>query len=402
MAKFRYVAIGPEGGRQAGVITAPSTISARYELIARQLKVKSLRERKSFTKIEITQKKVKAQDIANLSRQLAAFLRAGIPILDAIEAMTTEAPPELKTLLTELADQLRSGDTFSEAIAMHSEHFPTYYPGIVKSAELSGQLDDVLEQLAGYIDRDQATRRKVKSAMTYPAVLGVMAVVTCTILIGFVLPKFADFFAGFDAELPLTTRMMLGLGDVAGKHGAKIFLGLLLFGVLATAFLRSERGRLLRNKTALRVPVIRDVVRASVIERFCRILSAMVAAGIPIADSMRAAIDSTDNRVFSKSLVEASERMLRGEGLAGPLQETELFPGMVTQMMRVGEETGTLDSQLEIAADFYESELTFKLEKLTSLFEPLVTILMGIIVGFVAVALVQAMYGIYNSSNGIG
>jgi len=401
MAKFRYVAVGPEGGRQTGTIHAPSTISARYELIARQLKVKSLRERKSFSKIEITQKKVKPQDIANLSRQLAAFLRAGIPILDAIEAMTTEAPAELKTLLTELADQLRGGDTFSEAIAMHSEHFPTYYPGIVKSAELSGQLDDVLEQLAGYIDRDQATRRKVKSAMTYPAVLGAMAAVTVTILVGFVLPKFKDFFAGFDAELPLTTRLMLGLGDVAGKHGAKIFLGMLLLTALTTVFAKSEPGRLLRNKMSLRIPVMRDVVSASVIERFCRILSAMVAAGIPIADAMRAAIDSTDNRVFSKHLVKASERMLRGEGLAGPLHETELFPGMVTQMMRVGEETGTLDSQLEIAADFYETELTFKLEKLTSLFEPAVTILMGVIVGFVAVALVQAMYGIYSTSNGI-
>ncbi len=299
MAKFRYVAIGPEGGRQAGTIQAPSTISARYELVARQLKVKSLRERKSFSKIEITQKKVKPQDIANLSRQLAAFLRAGIPILDAIEAMTTEAPAEMKTLLMELADQLRGGDTFSEAIGMHSEHFPTYYPGIVKSAELSGQLDDVLEQLAGYIDRDQATRRKVKSAMTYPAVLGVMACVTVTILVGFVLPKFKDFFAGFNAKLPLTTRMMLGLGDIAGKHGPKIFLGMMLLTAVMVMFFKSEPGRLLRNKMSLRIPVMREVVRASVIERFCRILSAMVAAGIPIAFAMRAAIDSTATRVFS-------------------------------------------------------------------------------------------------------
>jgi len=400
MAKFRYVAVGPEGARQAGTITAPSMISARYELVARQFKVRTLRERKSFSKIEITKKKVKAQDIANLSRQLAAFLRAGISILDAMDAIAEETTNEvMRQMLIEMADQLRGGDTFADAIALHDEHFPTYYPGIVRSAELSGQLDDVLDQLASYIDRDQATRRKVKSAMTYPMVLGVMAVVTCSILIGYVLPKFKDFFAGFDAQLPTTTKLMLGLGSFMGDYGPMVFgAGFLLLAVLFL-LLRTERGRLFRNKTSLRTPVLRDVVSASVIERFCRILSAMVSAGIPIADSMRAAIDSTDNRVFSKKLVTASERMLRGEGLGEPLAQTEMFPGMVTQMMRVGEETGTLDHQLEIVADFYEQELTFKLERLTQMFEPMMTIFMGLIVGFVAVALVQAMYGIYNSSN---
>lgn len=399
MPKFRYVAVGPNGAKQAGSINAPSSISARYELIARELSVRSLRERKSFTKIELTKKKVKPQEIANLSRQLSAFLRAGISILDALEATSAEATPTLRQMLLELIDQLRAGDTFSDAIATHAEHFPSYYPGIVRSAELSGQLDMVLEQLAGYIDRDQATRRRVKSALTYPIVLAVMAVVTVTVLVGFVLPKFADFFAGFNAKLPLTTRLMLGLGAVVTRYGLFIMAGGAIGVLLLVVYARSERGRLARNRMALRLPVVRDVVRASVVERFCRILAAMIQAGIPIADAMRAAIDSTDSRVFSRGLVSASERMLQGAGLAAPLGETGLFPGMVVQMMRVGEDTGTLDHQLEIAADFYETELTFKLERLAALFEPAVTILMGIIVGFVAVALVQAMYGIYNQSN---
>lgn len=399
MPKFRYIAVGPNGAKQAGSITAPSTVSARYELIGRQLRVRSLRERRSFTKIEITKKKVKPQDIANLSRQLSAFLRAGIPILDALEATSADASPTLRQMLLELSDQLRAGDMFSDAIAAHAEHFPSYYPGIVRSAELSGQLDVVLEQLAGYIDRDQATRRRVKSALTYPIVLAVMAVVTIVVLVGFVLPKFADFFASFNAKLPLTTRLMLGLGSVVTRYGLFLLVGGAIGLLLVFAYARSERGRVRRNRIALRLPVVRDVVRASVVERFCRILSAMVQAGIPIADAMRAAIDSTDNRVFSKGLVTASEHMLEGEGLAAPLGETGLFPAMVVQMMRVGEDTGTLDHQLEIAADFYQAELNFKLERLAALFEPAVTILMGIIVGFVAIALVQAMYGIYNQSN---
>lgn len=396
MTKFKYSATTPDGKRQSGTITAATSVSARYELISRQLTVRSLRERKSFSKIEITKKKVKPQDIANLSRQLSAFMRAGIPILDALEATSTECSPEMRVMLQEIAAQLRAGDTFSDTIAAHADNFPTYYPGITRSAELSGQLDVVLEQLAEYIDRDQATRRKIKSALTYPLVLAAVSVVTVVVLVGFVLPKFAVFFESFNAQLPLTTRIMLGAGDAFQSYWHLIFGSVFAASVLFMTVGRSERGRLFRNRLALRTPAVRDVVRASVVERFCRILSAMVQAGIPIADAMSAAIDSTDNRVFKRSLVPASKRMLGGDGLATPLGESGLFPGMVVQMMRVGEETGTLDTQLEIAADFYEKELSFKLERLTALFEPMVIVAMGCVVGFVAIALVQAMYGIYS------
>ncbi len=400
MQRYKYVAVGADGAKQAGVISAPTAVSARYELMARELKVRSLRERKKFNQIEITKKKVKALDIANLSRQLSAFLRAGIPILDALEAISSEVEsPVLRQMLTELADQLRGGDSFSDAIATHAEHFPSYYPRIVRSAELSGQLDSVLDQLASYIDRDLATRQRVKSALTYPIILGFMSVGTVAIMVVFVLPKFAEFFKGFDAELPLTTRIILGLGDVVGKWGWAIGLGFAVFTTLLVLYGRTNAGRYRRSRIALRLPVVRDVVQAAVVERFCRILSAMMSAGIPIADSMTAAIDSTDNQVFTRALVPASERMLQGEGLATPLNQTGLFPGMVTQMMRVGEETGTLDNQLEIAADFYEKELSFRLDKMTALFEPAMIVAMGLVIGFVAVALVQAMYGIYNSSN---
>jgi type IV pilus assembly protein PilC len=164
-------------------------------------------------------------------------------------------------------------------------------------------------------------------------------------------------------------------------------------------FARSERGKLTRDRLLLRVPVLRDVVRAAVVERFCRILSAMVEAGVPISAAMTAAIDSTNNRVFSPALVKASNEMLEGRGLAQPIAESGLFPGTVTQMMRVGEETGTLDRQLEVAATYYEKELTFKLDRLTSLFEPAMIIVMGVIVGFVAIAMVQAMYGVYGQAD---
>lgn len=183
-----------------------------------------------------------------------------------------------------------------------------------------------------------------------------------------------------------------------GSYGLHVLAALVAVVAAVVVVGRTERGRLVRNRLSLRTPLIRDVVRAAVIERFCRILSAMISAGIPLSDGMAAAIDSTDNRVFSRRLVRASEEMLEGNGFATPIAETQLFPGMVNQMMRVGEETGTLDEQLSICARFYERELSFKLNRLTAVFEPLIIVVMGGIVGFVAVALVQAMYGVYGQS----
>jgi type IV pilus assembly protein PilC len=402
MPKYRYVAVGADGGKQSGAIIAPSVSSARFELSNRHLQVQSLRERKKFADIEITKKKVPPQEIANLSRQLSAFLRAGVPVIEAMDAIAQETKSkELRAILQEMVTQLRAGDPFSDAVSAHAVHFPSYYPGIVRSAELSGRLDVVLDQLAEYIDRDQQTRRRVKAALTYPAVIGVMSVITVIILVGFVLPKFKTFFESFDASLPITTRALIGLGDFVEKSGWMVGIGLVAALLLLVLFARSERGKLTRDRLLLKIPVLRDVVRAAVVERFCRILSAMVEAGVPISAAMTAAIESTDNRVFSPALVRASGEMLEGRGLAQPIAESRLFPGTVTQMVRVGEETGTLDRQLEVAAEYYEKELTFKLDRLTSLFEPAMIVVMGLIVGFVAIALVQAMYGVYGQS-GIG
>jgi type IV pilus assembly protein PilC len=398
MPSYRYVALRTDGHKQSGRIMAPSSVSARFELTSRQLQVRTLRERKKFSKIEITKTLIKPNEIANLSRQLSAFLKAGVPIIEALDAIADETKnQQLATMLVEIAAQLRAGDPFSEAIAAHAENFPSYYPGIIGSAELSGRLDVVLDQLADYIDRDLQTRRRIKSALTYPAILGVMSIVTVGILVGYVLPKFKVFFQSFHAKLPFTTRFMLGLGDFAQKSGWMVVVGLIAAIGLLALYGRSERGHLTRDRLVLRIPVLREVVRCAITERFCRILSAMVKAGVPISAGMSAAIDSTDNRVYSRKLVQASEEMLQGRGFAGPVSDTGLFPGTVTQMIRVGEETGTLDRQLEVAAQYYDKELGFKLERLTALFEPMMIVVMGLVVGFVAVALVQAMYGMYSN-----
>lgn len=363
------------------------------------VEVVSQRPRRRLSEIELTKKRIKPQEIANLSRQLSAFLRAGIPIIRALDTIAHESTSAaIRSMLPQMSSELAAGATLSEALDAHLDHFPPYFPGIIRSAELSGNIEAVLDQLADYIDRDAETRRRVKAALMYPGILAAMSMGTVGILVGFVLPKFETFFVGFDAELPATTRFLLTLGTFMGSYGIHVLAALVAVVAVIVGIGRTEPGRLLRNRVSLRTPLIRGVIEAAVIERFCRILSAMISAGIPLSDGMSAAIDSTDNRVFSRRLVRASEQMLEGHGFATPIADTRLFPGMVNQMMRVGEETGTLDEQLSICAQFYERELSFKLNRLTTMFEPLIIVVMGGIVGFVAVALVQAMYGVYGQS----
>lgn len=400
MPKFKYVAVDPSGAKVSGVVEAASAVRVRNDLAVREYRDVQVKERKRFTQIEVTTKKLKPVDLMNFSRQFAAFLRAGIPILDALEALQEEANnPQLKLVLRDISDALRSGVPLSDAMAAHREIFPTYYIGILRSAELTGNLDTVLDQLASYIERDLVARRAVKSALTYPAVIMAMAIVTIVVLVSYVLPKFEDFFKGFDAKLPLPTRMLLGISRFLTDWGAVIIAVLVLIAVALFFYLRTDAGRLRRDRVALKLPVVNDVIRYAVIERFFRILGSMLRAGVPMPDAMTSATEATNNLVYEGALRTAREEVMRGHGLARPITETGLFPGASGQMLRVGEESGTLDQQLELAADFYAQELDYKLKRLTSLFEPAVIVVMGLIVGFVAVALVSAMYGIFNQVN---
>ena len=357
-------------------------------------------KKKSILQFELTAKKVPRKDLMHFSRQLAVFIKAGIPILDALEAIHEEmGNKHFRAIVEEMMERLRSGSTFADAAAPHGDAFPPYYLGILRSAELTGQLDTVLVQLSEYIERDLEARRKVTSALTYPAVIAALSVVVVIILVSFVLPRFRTFFEGLGADLPLPTRILLSVSGFLTDWWY-VFVGVILgVVVLAALALRTTRGKSARDAFLLRLPIFGDLLRHVVLERFCRILSSMMRAGVPLPDAMAVTTDATSNHTFRRGLTEAREAMLRGEGLAGPLIASGLFPPSARQMFRVGENTGTLDQQLETAAGYFERELDYKIKRFTNLFEPAVIIAMGLVVGFVAVALVSAMYGIFNANN---
>ncbi|MGA2970245.1 MAG: type II secretion system F family protein [Acidimicrobiales bacterium] len=318
-------------------------------MIQRGLQPLELKEKSSILNFEITQKKVPRAEVMNFTRQLAVFMKAGVSIMEALEVIVEETQNKmLRKVIFDLIDSLRSGDTFATACAGHPEAFPNFYVGILESAELTGNLDQVLNQLAEYIERDQAARTKVTSALIYPK--------------------------WWYAEVGLIVLVVGGF----------------------IAMRRSEKGPALLDAAILKLPVIGDITQTAVLERVCRILSSMLRAGVDLPRSMAVTADSANNVIFHNALDEVRDAMMQGQGLAGPIARTGLFPGAARQMFRVGEETGTLDQQLTVAADYYNRELETKLERATALFEPAIIVFMGVIVGFVAVALISAMYGIYN------
>ena len=284
----------------------------------------------------------------------------------------------------------------STAAAAHPEAFPNYYVGILESAELTGNLDKVLNQLADYIDRDTKARGKISAALIYPTVVACMSIVTVGILALFVLPRFVVFFKSFGAKLPLPTRMMMAFSGFV-THWWYAILALMVITIVGfVAMRRSEKGRARLDAVILKMPVIGDLTQTAILERVCRILSSLLVAGVDLPRSMAVTAESANNSIYRTALESIRVEMMEGQGLAAPIARSGLFPGAAQQMFRVGEETGTLDQQLEVAAEYYSRELETKVDRATALFEPAIIIFMGVIVGFVAVALISAMYGIYS------
>ncbi|MYV88833.1 type II secretion system F family protein [Streptomyces sp. SID1034] len=401
MATFKYVALAPDGKRATGVLTGSSVDGVTDNLTRQGYDVQSVKASgRNLLQLELTAEKVDLVELSNFSRQMGAFIKAGVPILDALEIIRAETKDKkLGRVLVDVMDSLRFGESFAVAMAAHTTALPPFYMSVLRSAEATGELDVVMAQLARYIERDVEGRRSIRSALTYPGLVMGLALAVVLVLVIFVLPRFKVFFDSFHAELPLPTRILLGFTDFVTVW-YPLIVGVLVALVAALiAGLRTERGRVLRDRFLLATPVVGDVVRFMVIERFCRILTSMIKAGVPIPEALSLAGSGTNNLVYERSIRTARTEMLEGGGISRPMARTKLFPGAVTQMMRVGEETGTLDDQLENVSEFYEKELQHKLKRMTSLFEPTVVIMVGVVVGFVAVALISAIYGVYNQVN---
>lgn len=395
MTTFDFAAIRRDGTSVAGRRRSRSTGEVRRWLEARDLKPEDIAEVDRSWRIEIISPRTDRKVLVHFTRQLAAFIRSGIQLVPALHILSDECEDRaLRRALQVMTDEIVTGETLSRAAERHPRVFPHHYVGLLRSAEGTGRLDETLSGLAESLQRDVDTRATIIGALAYPAIVVLLSLATVGILTGYVLPRFQPLFDELGADLPTTTRVLLETSALITDRPV-VSLGMPALGlVLVIALLASDRGRRISDRVMLRVPVVRELVQFVALERFCRILASTVKGGIPVPEGMKLGTQAIRNTEVRRRLEVARVGVERGRGFADPLGDSGLFPAATCLMFRVGEETGTLEDQLAGASGYLEMELAQRIRRFTALFEPAMIIGVGLTVGFVAVALVSAMYGV--------
>ncbi|RKY17999.1 MAG: type II secretion system F family protein [Planctomycetota bacterium] len=336
--------------------------------------------------------RVRLRDLAIFTRQLSTMISAGIPILESVEVLVEQVEdPGFKEVLRNVADAVRAGTDLSEAMSQHPDVFKDLYINMVRAGEASGQLDEILNRLAEYLEETDALRREIKSAMTYPAVSLTMIVGIVIVLLVFVIPRFEKIFISIKRqaksfELPLPTEILFKTSHFVRENmtiWVPALVGLIVVIVLAT---RGGKGSYLKDYIMLKLPVLGPLMHKVALSRFARTFATLLQSGVPILATLDIVATTTGNKVLEKAIVEASRSIQEGEPLAVPLTKSGVFPTMVTRMVLIGERSGALETLLSKISDFYDTEVKATVKQLTSLIEPIMMLLMGVVVGGVVMA----------------
>lgn len=387
---FSYEGKGQKGQKVTGNITAQNANIAKIMLKKQGITVKKLKAISSSQANKKTKGKAKTEDITLFIRQLATMLTAGIPLVQALQAILDGAEKErIKELLKKVKETVESGISFSESLRRHPKEFDELICNLVEAGELSGTLDKMLARIAVYKERSEYLKKKIKKAMYYPITVLVIAVIVTAILLLKVVPTFKDLFAGFGAELPAFTLFVLSISETLQAHGLKILIGLVAFIYLLIYSYKTKPN--IRNaiqKLTLKIPVIGPILRKAIIARFARTLSTTFAAGVPLTDSLTAVAKSSGNIVFFNAIIQIRENVSAGQQMKEAIQHSGIFPNMVVQMIAIGEESGSLEEMLGKIAVIFEQEVDTSVDGLTTLLEPIIMLILGVLVG----GLVIAMY----------
>ncbi len=398
MANYRYVAFDQGGRRIEGLLDAADEATAEEMLWEQGLTVARLtlgRKRLTLSSALPTFFGVRRRDLIVFSRQLATLLTSGISILPALRMLAEQSSRRaLREVLQEVTADLEQGKSLSTALAAHPLAFPDLYARTITVGERTGNLEDILRQLATYMEKEQDLMRKLRDALTYPVFVLMVAVGVVIVMLTVALPPMVQLFETFEAELPWPTRMMIGASNFATDYGLYVLIGGLILTGLSIWWLGQPVGRRVRDAVLLRVPILGQVILKGQIARFARTASTLVRAGLPLSEVMELVVHITENVIVAEMLERARMALLAGQGLSAPLAAERLFPALLAQMVHVGEETGTLEENLATLADFFEEAVDRSTKLLVSLAEPALTIFIGAVVGFIAVSMVMPMYSI--------
>ncbi|VAX37714.1 Type IV fimbrial assembly protein PilC [hydrothermal vent metagenome] len=391
MPTFKYVAKNLEAKQVAGKISADSKSAVIEELRKRQLIIISVDKVKGgslATKSLGGGGKVKPDEVVIFSRQLATMVDAGIPILQGLNALQEQVVhPTFKKALTAIEADIQHGSSLSGAFAKHSNIFDTLFVNMVKVGETGGVLSAVLDRISSYMEKTLRLQRKVKSALIYPAVVISMAIIITIVLLVKVVPTFAGIYDSFDRELPAMTQVLINTSDFLKKYLLFIIGGLVALFFTIRKWHKTEKGGMILDGVTLRMPIFGDLLRKVAISRFSRTLATLIQSGVPILESLDIVGKTIGNRVLEKVIEDVKNNVREGESLDEPLAKSGVFPPMVTRMIAIGEKSGQMEKMLLKISEFYDDQVDAAVEGLTSIIEPLIIGVLGVIIGFIVIAL---------------
>ena len=385
---FLWEGTDRKGNKVKGKAMAADEAAVRADL--RRQGVVPSRIRKQSKGLFTGTSKITPGDIAIFSRQLATMLTAGIPLVQAFEIVGTgHENAAMQKLIMAIKGDVEGGSALNEALAKHPLYFDDLFINLVEAGEQAGALETLLDKIATYKEKTEAIKKKIKKALTYPAAVLVVAFVVTTILLIFVIPAFEDLFKGFGADLPTFTRFVIDISKFVRAEGWLLAGGLGI--AVGTFFWFKKRSRPMRHfldRMALKTPVIGPIMQKASIARYARTLSTMFSAGVPLVEALESVAGATGNIVYEVGVLQMKDEVATGQRLQQAMENTDLFPNMVIQMIAVGEESGSLDEMSAKVADFYEEDVDNAVDNLSSLLEPMIMAILGVLVG----GLVVAMY----------
>ncbi|MBI2830430.1 MAG: type II secretion system F family protein [Chloroflexi bacterium] len=395
---IEYVAYNTSGDIVTGVLEAESTSKAQETLWASNLVILSLKKRlrvPSLGELMPTFFGLKAMDIITFTRELASLLQSGIALVPSLTVLHEQTEkPMLKAAIRSVIRDLEVGKPFSEACANLPSVFPAFYVRLLKIAEETGELAEILIQISVFMERKRAATAKVRKALAYPTIVLIVGMVAAGILIVFALPSMTKLLAEYGAKLPLTTRILMKLGDIGSAYGIYILAFLVSFFLLAWRYIRTSSGKKRWDHALLKVPLFGKIVRNSEMSRLCSSLATMLSGGIPIAEAIRLSGQAIDNTVFQNGVSEVYREILTGSRLEPAVTRQRIFPRLFAQTVRIGEEAGSLQKNLVGLSAYYEQETDRAISRATDLIEPSIIVISGAMVGLVGSAIVSAIYGI--------
>ena len=391
MPVYLWTGKNRKGETQKGEMEAANENAVRNHLT--RLKITPVRIKKKpkdlLENVSFLQPGVKQNDVILFCRQFSTMIDAGLPIIQCLDILhSQQEKPTFKKMLKSIKENVESGSTLAEALKAYPKHFDDLFVNMVHAGEMGGILDTILRRLSAYMEKAANLKRKVKGAMTYPIVTLLIAIVVLAVILIFVIPVFEEMFSDFGSALPAPTKLVVAMSNFAKANFGYVFIALILFGFAFRRFYRTEKGRVLVDRTVLRLPVFGDLLRKVAVAKFTRTLGTMLSSGVAILEALDIVGKTAGNKTIEAALYKTRSGISEGRTMADPLAESGVFPSMVCQMISVGEATGALDAMLGKIADFYDEEVDQAVENLTALIEPFMLVFLGVTIG----GLVVAMY----------